>query len=133
MFLSGGSNGPSHRLQTVSHVSVSAPVKSPEACTADPDHHSLHYLTNNQHVSLTAAADPRVSSVPLGGGSAATDGPSYGLQTVPHVNGSVPVRSREANTADPVSCSLPYVADIQGGSHMAATEPNVSHVPFSGG
>ena len=77
MSLCGGSDSPSHGLQTVPHVSVSAPVKSPEACTADPDPRPLHYVTNNQHVSHTFAADPRVSRVPLGGGSAATDGPSY--------------------------------------------------------
>ena len=135
MSLCGGSDSPSHGLQTVPHVSVSAPVKSPEACTADPDPRSLHYVTNNQHVSHTFAADPRVSRMPLGGESAATDGPSYGLQTVPHVSGSVPVRSREANTADPVYCSLPRNVNTQGVLQMGTTDmtdPRVSNVTFSG-
>ena len=108
--LNDGSDDFSHAFQNMLYVTSAAPAKPGEACTLDPVSHPLPHEPANQHVSYMAAADPRVLSMPLNGGS---DGLSHSPRSVPHINISAPAKYHEACTPDPISRSLPHEVDNQ--------------------
>ena len=116
--LNDGSDDFSHAFQNMLYVTSAAPAK-PGEVTLDPVSGPLPHEPANQHVSYMAAADPRVLSMPLYGGS---DGLSHGPRSVPHINVSAPAKYHEACTPDPIFRSLPHEVDNQHVSQPAVTD-----------